>query len=53
MQMTPVESPDGPRFVCVGVFVVQGKAVGGYARLNDRPVIDDTAQEAVLFVEDS
>jgi glutathionylspermidine synthase len=52
-RMVPLETPDGPRFVCVGVFVVQGKAAGVYTRLSNRPVIDDAAQEAIALVGES
>ena len=50
--MKPVATPDGHRFICVGVFVVDGQGVGGYARLSASPFIDGSAQEAIVLVED-
>jgi glutathionylspermidine synthase len=47
----PMPTPDGPRFACLGVFVVDGRRAGAYARLNQTPVIDDTAQDAVVLQE--
>ena len=51
--MKPVATPDGHRFICVGVFVVDGLGVGGYARLNAYPLIDGSSQEAIVLVEDA
>ena len=51
--MKPVATPDGHRFICVGVFVVDGQGVGGYARLSASPLIDGSAQEAIVLVEDA
>jgi hypothetical protein len=42
-------TPDGPRHVCIGVFVVDGRRAGFYARLSESPVIDAGAQEAVVL----
>ncbi len=50
--MVPIETPEGQRFICIGVFVVDGRAAGAYARLSEKPVIDDAAQEAVVLVEE-
>lgn len=49
----PVETPDGPRHVCLGIYTVNGKAAGIYARLAIKPLIDFTAVDvAVLIKED-
>jgi glutathionylspermidine synthase len=50
--MKPVASPDGHRYVSIGVFVVDGQGVGCYARLSAIPFIDGSAQEAIVLVED-
>jgi glutathionylspermidine synthase len=51
--MKPAATPDGRRFICVGVFVVDGQGVGCYARLSAFPLIDGSAQEAIVLVEDA
>lgn len=51
--LQPLQTPDGARFVCVGVFVVGLSAAGAYARVSETPLIDARAQEAVVFVEES
>jgi glutathionylspermidine synthase len=43
-------TPDGPRFPCVGVYVVDGRVAGLYGRLAARPLIDDKAADAVVLV---
>jgi hypothetical protein len=43
-------TPDGPRFPCVGVYVVDGQPAGLYGRLAARPLIDDNAQDVVVLV---
>jgi hypothetical protein len=51
--MKPTATPDGHRFICVGVFVVDGQGVGCYARLGASPFIDGSSQEAIVLVEDA
>jgi hypothetical protein len=48
----PVDTPLGPRHACVGVYTVNGRAAGAYARLAVKPVIDFAAVDAALLVED-
>jgi hypothetical protein len=50
--MRPAPTPDGHRFICVGVFVVNGQGVGCYARLSAFPLIDGSSQEAIVLVKD-
>ena len=47
----PVPTPLGPRHVCVGVYTVNGKAAGAYARLSEKPVIDYTAVDVALLID--
>jgi hypothetical protein len=47
----PVETPDGPMHVCLGVYVIDGRASGVYARLSSRPVIDYRAVDAAVLVD--
>ncbi len=46
----PTSTPHGPRFVCIGVYVVDGRAAGLYGRLAKAPLIDVEAQDVVVLV---
>lgn len=50
-ESVPVSTPVGPRHVCVGIYTVNGKAAGAYARLAQKPVIDYAAVDAALLLE--
>src|SRR5262249_18931085 len=39
----PLNTPLGEHHVCIGVYTVNGKAAGAYARLSKKPIIDFTA----------
>lgn len=47
----PVQTPDGPRYPTVGVFVIDGRAAGAYGRIAARPLIDWEAQDAPVLAE--
>lgn len=48
---TPVESPNGEKFhVCLGVFTVDAKAAGFYARLSETARIDENAQDVSVLI---
>jgi glutathionylspermidine synthase len=47
---TPIHTPLGLRYPSIGVFVLDGQAVGAYGRLAREPLIDDSAQEAVVLL---
>ncbi|MGB8354679.1 MAG: glutathionylspermidine synthase family protein [Chthoniobacteraceae bacterium] len=47
----PVATPIGPRHVCAGVYTVNGKTAGSYARFSEKQVIDFTAMDVALLVE--
>lgn len=51
-ESVPIETPVGLRHVCVGVYTVNGKAAGAYARLSEKPVIDFSAADVALLIED-
>jgi len=51
-QCLPVSTPIGSRHVCVGVYTVNGRAVGAYARLSTGPVIDFSAADVALLLAD-
>lgn len=50
-ELTAIETPDGPRHACLGIYVIDGRAAGAYARVSRSPLIDDTAQDAVVLLE--
>jgi hypothetical protein len=47
-----IGSPQGELHPCIGVFTINGKAAGAYARVSHRPVIDYAAIDAALLVEE-
>jgi hypothetical protein len=48
----PIETPIGPLFPCLGIYTVNGRASGAYARLGRRYIIDFTAIDAAVLVEE-
>lgn len=46
-----IPTPDGPRYPCLGVFVVNDGCAGVYGRLAAAPLINSRAQDAAVFVE--
>ncbi|MGC4094879.1 MAG: glutathionylspermidine synthase family protein [Polyangiaceae bacterium] len=46
----PLPTPFGPRHVCIGVYTVNGRASGAYARLSHQPLIDSNATDVALLV---
>ncbi|HKN67653.1 MAG TPA: glutathionylspermidine synthase family protein [Gemmatimonadaceae bacterium] len=49
----PVDSAVGPVFPCVGVYVLNGKVAGAYARVATDQVVDHRAMDAALLVVDA
>jgi hypothetical protein len=47
----PLETPLGRMHACVGVYTIDGRAAGAYARLARRPLIDYAAVDAALLIE--
>jgi hypothetical protein len=45
-----LETPDGPLYSAVGVYVIGGRIAGAYARACSRPLIDHTAREMIVLV---
>ncbi|MCA9608829.1 MAG: glutathionylspermidine synthase family protein, partial [Myxococcales bacterium] len=50
-EITPVETPMGRKYPCIGVFVVDGRAAGFYGRLGRTPLIDGSALEAAVLID--
>lgn len=46
----PLPGCEAPTHACVGVFTVDGRAVGAYGRVAPRPLIDGAAQDAAVLV---
>jgi glutathionylspermidine synthase len=51
-ESVPVATEDGPRYVCLGIFTVDGKAAGIYARMAKKALIDYQAEDVVVLVGD-
>jgi glutathionylspermidine synthase len=49
-QTIPVVSDVGPLYPCIGVYTINGKAAGAYARLSTHQVTDHLAREAALLI---
>jgi glutathionylspermidine synthase len=49
---SPLESPIGPVHACIGVYVVNGLACGAYGRVSPTAIMDYSAIDAAVLVED-
>lgn len=47
----PLETPSGPMHVCLGVYTVDGRAVGMYGRLSRHAIVDFRAVDVAVLVE--
>ncbi len=47
----PLATPAGPRYPCLGVYTVAGRAAGVYGRLSAGPVVDFAAVDVAVLVE--
>jgi hypothetical protein len=50
-ESVPVETPLGPMHVCLGVFVIDGRAAGIYGRMARVPLINARAYDIAVLVE--
>ncbi|MGZ8921096.1 MAG: glutathionylspermidine synthase family protein [Limisphaerales bacterium] len=50
-EMLPVETPDGARYVCFGVYTIDGTAAGIYGRCSSNPIINHTAQDVAVLLK--
>ncbi len=50
-ESVPVATPNGLQHVCVGVYTVNGRAAGAYARLSPKPLIKFAASDVALLLE--
>jgi glutathionylspermidine synthase len=47
----PIESPFGAVFPCIGVYTIDGRACGAYARLSRGPIVDFAAIDVALLLQ--
>jgi hypothetical protein len=47
-----LDTPLGPVFPCIGVYTVDGRACGAYARISHGPVVDFAAVDVALLIEE-
>lgn len=47
---TPTDTPHGERHACLGVFVIDGRAAGIYARLAPQPLINASSQDVAVLI---
>lgn len=52
-QSAPVSTPVGLRHACIGIYTVNGRAAGAYARLAEKPLINFAAVDVALLIEDN
>jgi glutathionylspermidine synthase len=50
-ESAPLDTPLGPMHACLGVYSINKRAAGAYARLAQRPVIDYAAVDAAVLVQ--
>jgi glutathionylspermidine synthase len=48
-----ISTPAGPRHVCVGIYTVNGRAAGAYGRLATKPIIDFSAVDAAILIDEN
>lgn len=46
----PIDTPDGPLHVCLGVYTIDGRMAGIYARAAPRPLIDHRAMDLPVVI---
>jgi glutathionylspermidine synthase len=52
-EMFPLSTPLGPQFVCLGVYTVDGVAAGIYARCSPSPLINHTARDLAVLLQNN
>jgi hypothetical protein len=50
--IVPLDTPGGPMFPCLGVYVLDGKPAGIYGRISPKPIIDFGAIDVAVLMED-
>jgi hypothetical protein len=52
-EMLPIKTPKGPRYICLGIFTVDGKAAGAYGRSSKTALIGLETEDAVVLLRKS
>jgi glutathionylspermidine synthase len=52
-ESVPIETPRGSMHACVGIYTIDGKAAGAYARLSPKPLIDFASIDCALLVAEA
>ena len=50
-EIVPLHAPEGPRYVCLGVYTIDGVAAGIYGRCSASPIINHAAQDAAVLLK--
>jgi len=50
-ETTPIDTPRGPKFPCVGVYTIDGRACGVYGRLSTGQVVNYSAVDVAVLIE--
>lgn len=50
-ESVPMETPDGPRHLCLGIYTINGCTAGAYARLAIKPHIDFSATDVSVLLD--
>ena len=50
-EIVPLQTPEGPRYVCLGVYTVDGTAAGIYGRCSASPIINHAAQDVAVLLK--
>lgn len=45
-----IATPNGPMYPCIGIYTIDGRATGIYARLSPHPVVDYAAQDVPVLL---
>jgi glutathionylspermidine synthase len=51
-ESVPIATPVGLRHACVGVYTVNGRSAGAYARIAEQPLINFAAADIALLLQD-
>jgi glutathionylspermidine synthase len=51
-EAVPLDTPIGPMHVCLGVYAINGRTAGIYARLAPRALIDYTSMDVAVLIAD-
>jgi glutathionylspermidine synthase len=49
--IVPIATPAGAMYPCIGIYTVDGRGVGIYARISPKPIIDYSAIDVAVLIE--